>query len=73
MLCNKASSTAGGKRHARYLADADFISDKAPTATAMLMDRIMRLLNLICIKLFLALRECDLCGKKLASNDPLSL
>jgi hypothetical protein len=73
VLCNKASSTAGGKRHARYLADAGFISDKAPTTTTMLADRIMRLLDIICTKLLFALRECDLSGKMVASNVSMSL
>ena len=73
MLCNKASLPAGGKRLSRYLADAGLISDEAPTTVAMLTDRVMRLLNIICTKLLFALRECDLCGKKLTSNGSLPL
>jgi hypothetical protein len=55
VLWNKASSTAGRKRHSRFVADAGFISDNAPTTAALLTDRIMGLLNIICTKLLFAL------------------
>ena len=55
------------------MADLVFISDKALKTAVMLTDSIMRFPNIICTKLLFALREGNLCGRKLTSNFSLSL
>ena len=54
------------------MADLVFISDKALKTAVMLTESIMRFPNIICTKLLFALREGNLCGKKLTSNFSLS-